>query len=354
MVSALLVLTVLGNAKASSGENGDLYRLARFIFYNANEARTEAKNISTIMLKHFLLPSLAASICIASSAQSPVEIPGGNNGYADLNNVPGIYMASGETQVYLKDENTDTGLYTLTLLNHDFTNKDVIQFQAPMNFSTSPNIFYNIYDMTEGRCWGEATVEFTQTLFNSDNDYEFLVPIYGSETINFITDNIYKTIGYKIVNTKGETIYTFLFPEKQYNDHGSTSVYVFSDKIVLEFDTKEDNSTQAYDYTYHTLAYAIDRNSYGANKNVTLTSDRIVVSPTLLTNREPVNVQLANTQNPCSITVFSAAGAMVYNTTAPAGINLITIPANTLPHGMNIVHITDGKSINQSTKLIIR
>lgn len=308
------------------------------------------------MLKHFLLPTLAASICIAISAQSPVELPRNDKGSIDINNVPGVYMASGETQVYIKDENTDTGLYTLTLLNHDFTNKDVIQFQAPMNFVSSPSIHSYIYDMTEGRQWGEASVEFTQTLFNSDNDYEFIVPIYGSETFEYtIGWTLYKTIGYKVVNTKGETLYTFLFPEKQYNEGmGTAKVHVFSDKIVLEFATREDNSTQAYDYTYHTLAYAIDRNSYGANKNVTLTSDRIVVSPTLLTNREPVNVQLENTQNPCSITVFSGAGAMVYNTTAPAGTDLITIPANTLPHGMNIVHITDGKSINQSTKLIIR
>ena len=308
------------------------------------------------MLKHFLLLTLAASICIASSAQSPVEIQRSDNGYVEIDNVPGIYMASGETQVYLKDENTDTGLYTLTLLNHDFTDKDVIQFQAPMNFSTSPNIFYYIYDMTEGKCWGEASVEFTQTLFNSDNDYEFVVPTYSSETTEYAMSTLYKTIGYKVVNTKGETLYTFLFPEKQYNDGmmGSVRFYVFPDKIVLICTTREDDSTQEYNYTYHTLAYAIDRNGYSANKNVTLTSDRIVVSPTLLTNREPVNVQLANTQNPCSITVFSAAGAMVYNTTAPAGTDLITIPANTLPHGMNIVHITDGKSINQSTKLIIR
>lgn len=308
------------------------------------------------MLKHFLLPTLAASICIASSAQSPIELIHSGLSYAEISKVPGVYMASGETQVYLKSENSATGLYTLTLLNHDFTNKDVIQFQAPMNFSTSPNIYYDIYDMTEGRCWGEASVEFTQTLFNSDNDYEFLVPIYSSEAIDDYGRIVYKTIGYKIVNTKGETLYTFLFPEKQYDNGGlgSPNVYVFSDKIVLEFHTNEDDPTQEYNYTYHTLAYAIDRNGYGANKNVTLTSDRIVVSPTLLTNREPVNVQLANTQNPCSITVFSAAGAMVYNTTAPAGTDLITIPANTLPHGMNIVHITDGKSINQSTKLIIR
>lgn len=167
---------------------------------------------------------------------------------------------------------------------------------------------------------------------------------------------MYKAIGYKIVNTKGDTIYTFLFPEKQYNEgiYGDTRVYVFSDKIVLVFNTKEDNSTQAYDYTYHTLAYAIDRNGTGANKNVKLASDRIVVAPTLLTNREPVNVELGYQEHPCSITVFSATGAMVYNTMAPAGTDLITIPANTLPHGMNIVHITDGKSINQSTKLIIR
>lgn len=264
-------------------------------------------------------------------------------------------MADGETQIYLKEENTDTGLYTYTFLNNDFTNKDVIQFQAPMNNSQSPYIWYNIYDLTDGKNCRETTVHFTQTLFNSDKDYEFLVPIYGSETIEFMMTSIYKTIGYKIVNTKGVELYTFLFPEKQYTGiTGGDHVYVFSDKIVFVFNTKEDNSTQAYDYTYHTLAYAIDRNGTGANKNVKLASDRIVVAPTLLTNREPVNVELGHQEHPCSITVFSATGAMVYNTMAPAGTDLITIPANTLPHGMNIVHITDGKSINQSSKLIIR
>lgn len=308
------------------------------------------------MLKHFLLPALAASVCISSSAQSYIEMPRSEKGYVEFDQVPGIYMADGETQIYLKEENTDTGLYTFTFLNNDFTNKDVIQFQAPMNNSQSPNIWYNIYDLTKGEYLYKESNYFTQTLFNSDNDYEFLVPIYGSETFEHMMSTMYKAIGYKIVNTKGDTIYTFLFPEKQYNEgiYGDTRVYVFSDKIVLVFNTKEDNSTQAYDYTYHTLAYAIDRNGTGANKNVKLASDRIVVAPTLLTNREPVNVELGYQEHPCSITVFSATGAMVYNTMAPAGTDLITIPANTLPHGMNIVHITDGKSINQSTKLIIR
>lgn len=205
------------------------------------------------MLKHFLLPALAASVCISSSAQSYIEMSRSEKGYVEFDQVPGIYMADGETQIYLKEENTDTGLYTYTFLNNDFTNKDVIQFQAPMNNSQLPYIWYNIYDLTDGKNCSETTVHFTQTLFNSDKDYEFLVPIYGSETIEFMMTSIYKTIGYKIVNTKGVELYTFLFPEKQYTGiTGAENVYVFSDKIVFVFNTKEDNSTQAYDYTYHT------------------------------------------------------------------------------------------------------
>ena len=307
------------------------------------------------MLKHFLLPALAASVCISSSAQSPVDLTQNDRGYTSIYVLPGAYMANGETVFYYGGENTDTGLWTFDILNNDATIREKIQFQAPMNLNNSPNIYYDINDLTDGKNCSETSVHFTQTLFNSDNDYEFLVPIYGSETIESMMNTMYKTIGYKIVNTKGSELYTFLFPEKQYTDiTGAENVYVFSDKIVFIFNAKEDDPTQVYGGIYHTLAYVIDRNGIGANKNVKLASDRIVVAPTLLTNREPVNVELGYQEHPCSITVFSAAGAMVYNTMAPAGTDLITIPANTLPHGMNIVHITDGKSINQSTKLIIR
>lgn len=117
-------------------------------------------------------------------------------------------MANGETVFYYGGDN-NTGLWTFDILNNDATIREKIQFQAPKNIDSTPNIYYYIYDLTDGKNCSETTVHFTQTLFNSDNDYEFLVPIYGSETIEYMMTTIYKTIGYKIVNTKGVELYTF-------------------------------------------------------------------------------------------------------------------------------------------------
>lgn len=206
----------------------------------------------------------------------------------------------------------------------------------------------------------EKLLYFTQTLFNSDEHYEYIVPMHESQPIEILYEGtIYPIYGFKIVSTNGNVLATVEYPDdlRQSANFSFTTVpdiYVSENNIVIVMSTikKSDITSSAPNPTY--LAYTIDRSELGGTIQPKLTNSFTGVSPTLVTNNEPINIELGDIDTNCRIDIFNANGAIVYSTTVTSGTSHITVPTYTLPRGVNIVHISDGNSINKSTKVVVR
>lgn len=204
------------------------------------------------------------------------------------------------------------------------------------------------------------SLHFTQTLFNSDEHYEYIVPMHESQPIEIpYEDPIYPIYGFKIVSTNGNVLASVEYPDdlRQSANFSYTTVpdiYVSENNIVIVMSTIKKSDISSYTPMPTYLAYNIDRSELGSTIQPKLTNRISGVSPTLITNNEPINIELGDIDTNCRIDIFNTNGAIVYSTTVTSGTSHITLPTYTLPRGVNIVHISDGNSINKSTKVVVR
>ena len=202
-------------------------------------------------------------------------------------------------------------------------------------------------------------LHFTQTLFNSDEHYEYIVPMHESQPIEIPYEGpIYPIYGFKIVSTNGNVLASVEYPDdlrQSANFSTVPDIYVSENNIVIVMSTiKKSDISSSYTPMRTYLAYTIDRSELGSTIQPKLTNRISGVSPTLITNNEPINIELGDIDTNCRIDIFNTNGAIVYSTTVTSGTSHITVPTYTLPRGVNIVHISDGNSINKSTKVVVR
>lgn len=202
------------------------------------------------------------------------------------------------------------------------------------------------------------SLHFTQTLFNSDEHYEYIVPMHESQPIEIsYEDPIYPIYGFKIVSTNGNILASVEYPDdlrQSANFSTVPDIYVSENNIVIVMSTIKKSDISSYTPMRTYLAYTIDRSELGSTIQPKLTNRISGVSPTLITNNEPINIELGDIDTNCRIDIFNTNGAIVYSTTVTSGTSHITVPTYTLPRGVNIVHISDGNSINKSTKVVVR
>lgn len=202
------------------------------------------------------------------------------------------------------------------------------------------------------------SLHFTQTLFNSDEHYEYIVPMHESQPIEIpYEDPIYPIYGFKIVSTNGNVLASVEYPDdlrQSANFSTVPDIYVSENNIVIVMSTIKKSDISSYTPMPTYLAYNIDRSELGSTIQPKLTNRISGVSPTLITNNEPINIELGDIDTNCRIDIFNTNGAIVYSTTVTSGTSHITVPTYTLPRGVNIVHISDGNSINKSTKVVVR
>lgn len=272
--------------------------------------------------------------------------------------VPGTYTTTGNPLLYSYSQETDgqNFKYKYSLYNDDFTSvceSFEMSFESgyPDNKPSTYPPYYYVTDLRDPKPH-DILVYFTQTLFNSDENYEFIIPIYGNTTAEMYGNICYPKIGFKIVSSNGDILASVYFPD------GWQIVYFTLDPVVIVSQTTIAIQISVYSESEPSekqlLLYTIDRSELGGTIQPKLTNSFTGVSPTLVTNNEPINIELGDIDTNCRIDIFNANGAIVYSTTVTSGTSHITVPTYTLPRGVNIVHISDGNSINKSTKVVVR
>ncbi len=226
-----------------------------------------------------------------------------------------------------------------------------------------PEIHY--YDDTErfGNELKDPAYLTSQTLFNTDSKYEIIRPIYtvvkqweGESEI--YDDRIgmyvpvkevdYSTVmeGLEIVSEDGNILNTLHFEGK-----GNTSdidIMNLNGKIYLIIDRTEHIMGR---YIKKVVFYRIDNKSTSIEKVMQL--EGVNVFPTLARKDDTITVSIEGDENAeVAVSVIGANGQVLNSGRLGAGERQMTLPANKMNSGLNIIKVQKGGQTS-NTKVLV-
>lgn len=207
------------------------------------------------------------------------------------------------------------------------------------------------YDETCAEYYG---INLSQTLFNNDDDYEWIVPVYEAIDCSYTTDyekvegeRVYRT-GYKVESENGSVVAEIKAPAGYVFYDSNPDLFIMDQKNFLVLLICDFGRT-----SYFKVIYEI--NSEDASVKVVGAPHRVSVDPTTPSRGTLVNVDLGNPANEgCKIVVTSTSGRAVMTKVIEPGSMGTTIDTARFERGMYIVTVTDGKTTRENTKIIIR
>lgn len=259
-----------------------------------------------------------------------------------------------EKEIKISDSPVSATLYTYYYAGE--SDNRVVENVEKHNDTYYPNI------KNLGGCYA------TQTLFNNDDKYEYVMPIvealeadriineYGEVTVD---GQVLRTTGFKVMSEDGSTINTVYLPEGYYlQNYDLLTVNDKSYILVAAIHKVNTESQSEYggnniQYNSYNLIYAIDKESSSV-KSVSAPI-KVTVHPTTPERGTCVDIELeADTIDGGLITVTSASGKVIMNQNIAAGTTHASIDTSSLERGLYIVTVNNGKASRESTKIIIR
>lgn len=272
------------------------------------------------MKKFTLILCFVLSLAIGLKAQTYVgEIPC----YPRI--VPGIFTTSGRPNIECVYEDFFQGIYNCCIYSEDFS-------------TNIANINIDDGELITLECFGimsNFNLSFTQTLYNTDDYYEFLVGYpCGDWELSSIA----------LKSSNGNNIAT-LYPDAGYYFFRATSyryLYVIDDNYYLVL-REHNNNDEKF------LIYQI-----GQTQGLTKLDAELPVSvfPTVANRGQQITVELGEGNNATEITVVNELGQVVKRVPVN-GQSSVTIPTTGLGSGMNILNTNTAKG-NSGCKIIIR
>ena len=192
----------------------------------------------------------------------------------------------------------------------------------------------------------DYTMYLTQTLFNDDEKYEYIVSVtkknqYGGDC----------SAGLKIMSDDGSVLQTIMFPKnvEGYFDHNGLKLFIIGSSKYLEGGDYEDADGNEY-----MNLYKINKDAQDPSKvSIATAPMRVSVSPRMASRNQDINV-VAEGNGVREVIVTNAAGQVVYFTKVAAGKTNVKISSRCLSSGLNVVSVkgADGKSEN--CKVIVK
>lgn len=199
----------------------------------------------------------------------------------------------------------------------------------------------------------DGEIALSQTLFNGDDAFEWIVPKYSAVDYNEIGYDNTKyegqrvlMTGFKVVSQNGSTIADVDLPSGYNSEWPWVYVYVTEKGVYLLVECETDNE-------YYVLTYKIDPTtssiqSLGAPRKVS-------VNPTTPRRGTPVNVSLGEpVGNNCKLAVVSVSGRTAMAQNLQPGATEAVIDTNRLESGVYVVVVDNGKTKRETTKIIVR
>ncbi len=192
----------------------------------------------------------------------------------------------------------------------------------------------------------DGSLTATQKLFNDDDAYEYIVPIFTYKTIEYNEGACingmyeYKTAevgdfvtGFKIMNDKGETLQTFN------SSWHRMYAFILGENIYFTPDSEK--------------YYRVNKSGSSTLAEVSMPSG-VSISPRVAQNSTPVNITATESDSDRTIKVISANGSIMTTTKIPAGSTSATINTSRFRSGTYIVLVSEGDKMVENCKIIIR
>ncbi len=250
--------------------------------------------------------------------------------------IPAVFTTDGKGQAYLVSEYFGDSGGSVEINIYDETFTKIRTFSVPSetegfdfeNYNTGADYSYS--------------VRFTQTLFNNDDEYEYLVPIKRPFTTDWGDD--VRTVGYRILSTNGEELSHIEFGDGLYDYDGGNILHI-GDNNFLKF--------RLYNSDGSFLAiYAIDKTATGVKQ--VLKKKVLSITPTIVNSSEKVNINVEGVARERVISVVSTNGGLAKQIAIPAGQSSVSLDTTGMSPGMYIVNVFDGKREYESCKMIVR
>lgn len=210
-----------------------------------------------------------------------------------------------------------------------------------------------IYQRSEQSIESDA-IYLTQTLFNDDELYEWVIPTFESIPMSYqdgeyrIEGNRVMCTGFKVMSENGSTVANVTYPSEYYSIYNpDPDIYIVGDECYLLADVGTLDGEEYY------LAYAISKTT--GRVEMVGEAMKVKVSPTAPRRGTPVTVNLTgHTTGNCTVTVVSTDGRVLLSRNIEQGTTSTDINTDRFRPGMYIVNVSDGNTTHEATKIVIR
>ena len=209
----------------------------------------------------------------------------------------------------------------------------------------------------------EAAATITQTLFNDDDKYEFLLPVmevferssYSSSSDVLITEYRPKAVGYKVFSEDGKMLHELIInAEKDEELYFDAYVSTLGNKNYLIVESYRDVAGEGYTDEV-TRFYEIKKDGTGIQK-VREMRGSMNIRPTVANRDEQITITLNDDNNSAAreLIITGVNGQLVERRTIPAGENSVKVSAAMMRSGMYNFTLQKKGEIVDNGKVIVK
>lgn len=199
----------------------------------------------------------------------------------------------------------------------------------------------------------------TQTLFNKDDSFEWIMPKYEKVSVDYqssyekVTGENWKETGFKVVSESGKEVadITYPFNAAEIYDSNSFELLMTAEHYYLmaSLDIRvADDHTQRYRVVYEV-------SQEGNSVQMVGQPIKVSVAPTLVGKGVPVKVDLGMTAGErCRVMVTDMSGRIVRTQAVEPGTTGASIATDSFASGIYIVKVSDGNTLREATRIVVR
>lgn len=212
---------------------------------------------------------------------------------------------------------------------------------------------------TDTKNTDRADFIISQSLFNNDANFEWIVPIIEAVDIDYTTSGakvegqaLFGT-GFRIESQTGATVASVKFPEGLYtnadnNNQEAPHLYIMNNRNYLVFQVSDIDNTNNYCLVYEIDPSSASIKSVGAPRCVS-------VAPTMPVRGTGVDITLDKpAETGCKVVVTSMSGRTAMTRNVEPGATRTAIDTALLEKGMYVITVTNGKTTRENAKIIVR
>lgn len=234
------------------------------------------------------------------------------------------------------------------------------------NYRYTNEVYLDCFAYRDVDCNAVSTASVSQTLFNDDEKYEAVVPVYNGTVIYQVEGSNRRTVyknyvstEIKIVNESGETLHTLQAGEGSFFNmsYGNTHFIKIGDKIYFSVPMGSTIAEKEWWYenctSYRWYEICKETNSINFVRETRATMN---ITPTIANRDTQITITLndENSNVARELIVTGVNGQLVEHRDIPAGENSVQIPASMLRSGMYNFTLQQKGQVVDNGKVIVK